>query len=211
MTIERMVAYKVKIADLSGGEWVKKEGMEPSYVVIKRGDKVGRARLLATVVSKFVSEDRKFASMTLDDGSGTIRVKSFNEIKPVEKSEEGSVVDAIGKVREWNGEIYVVPETVTKVSDPNLETLRMLELEKLARRAGAAPKETLLDKLPSKDKSPDLRTRMINLLKDSRDGLTYAELIEKSGSTENEAEPVINDLLSEGVCYEPTPGRVRKI
>jgi RPA family protein len=211
MVIERMVAHKVKIAELSGGDWVKNEGMEPSYVVIKRGDKVGRARLLGTVVSKFVSEDKEFASVTLDDGSGTMRVKTFKTVKPLEKVEEGHVIDAIGKVREYNGEIYVVPETIRRVEDPNFETLRMLELEKLARKAGAKPKETLLEKLPAKDVKADLRTRMVNLLKENRDGLTYSELIGKLAISENEAEPVINDLLSEGVCYEPTPGKIRKI
>jgi len=211
MVIERMVAYKVKISELNGGDWVKNEGMEPSYVVTKRGDKVGRARLLATVVSKFVSEDKEFASVTLDDGSGTIRVKTFKTVKPLEKIEEGTVIDAIGKVREYNGEVYVVPETIRKVDDPNLETLRMLELEKLARQAGGRPKETLLEKLPAKEKAPDLRSRVIELLKSNREGLEYAQLLEKLGASENDAEPVINDLLSEGVCYEPTPGKIRKI
>ncbi len=211
MVIERMVAMKVRIAELNGGDWVKNEGMEPSYVVIKRGDKVGRARILATVVSKFVSEDKEFASVTLDDGSGTIRVKSFKTIKPLEKLEEGNVIDTIGKVREYNGEVYVVPETIRKVDDPNLETLRMLELEKLARQAGSRPKETLLEKLPAKEKAPDLRSRVIELLKSNREGLDYASLIGQLMVSENEVEPVINDLLSEGVCYEPTPGKIRKI
>jgi len=208
MVIERMVAHKVKIAELSSGSWVKNEGMEPSYVVIKRGEKVGRARILATVVSKFVSEDKKFASLTLDDGSGTIRVKAFNEIKPIEKTDEGAVVDAIGKMREYNGEVYMVPETLRKIDDPSMETLRMLELEKLSRQAGAKPKETLLEKLPAK---VDLRTRVIELLKDNKEGLEYAQLIGKLNVSENEAEPVVNELLSEGVCYEPTPGKIRKI
>ena len=209
MVIERMVAQKVRIAELSSGSWVKNEGMEPSYVVIKRGDKVGRARILGTVVSKFVSEDKKFASLTLDDGTGTIRVKAFNEIKPIEKAEEGSVVDAIGKMREYNGEVYVIPEMLRKIDDPNIETLRMLELEKLARQADSRPKETLVEKLP-KDK-PDLRSRAIALLKESKEGMEYGALIAKMGVSENEIEPVINDLLSEGICYEPTPGKIRKI
>lgn len=211
MVIERMVAMKVKIADLNGGEWVKNEGMEPSYVVIKRGDKVGRARILATVVSKFISEDKEFASVTLDDGSGTIRVKSFKTVKPLEKLEEGNVIDAIGKIREFNGEIYMVPETIRKIEDPNIETLRMLELEKLSRQAGGKPKETLLEKLPAKDKPADLRSRVISLLRDNKDGLEYGALLEKLKVPEREAEPVINDLLSEGVCYEPVPGKIRKI
>ncbi len=211
MVIERMVAMKVRIADLNSGEWVKNEGMEPSYVVTKRGDKVGRTRILATVVSKFISEDKEFASVTLDDGSGTIRAKSFKIVKPLEKLEEGNVIDAIGKVREFNGEVYVVPETIRKIDDPNLETLRMLELEKLSRQAGSRPKETLLEKLPAKDKPADLRSRVISLLKDNKDGLEYGALLEMLKVPESEAEPVINDLLSEGVCYEPFPGKIRKI
>lgn len=209
MVIERMVAQKVKIAELNGGEWVKNEGMEPSYVVIKRGEKVGRARILATVVSKFVSENKEFASVTLDDGSGTIRAKSFKTIKPLEKLEEGNVVDAIGKVREYNGEVYVVSETIRKIDDPGMETLRMLELEKLSRQAAGRPKETLLEKLPAK--APDLRSRVMELLKSNREGLDYSSLIGQLKVSENEVEPVINDLLAEGVCYEPTPGKIRKI
>jgi hypothetical protein len=87
----------------------------------------------------------------------------------------------------------------------------MLELEKLSRRAGAKPKETLLEKIPPKEKVQDLRARMIALLRESKDGLEYSQLIEKTGVSENQAEPVINDLLSEGICYEPTPGKIRKI
>ena len=210
MVIERMVASKVRIADLNGGSWVKNEGMEPSYVVTKSGERVGRARILATVMSKFVSEDKEFASITLDDGSDTIRAKSFKTVKPLEHAEVGNVVEVIGKMREYNGEVYVVPEMVSRISDPNMETLRMLELEKIARQAGKKPKETLLEKLP-KAEAPDLRSRIIGLLKENNEGLEYSELLGKLKVREQEAEPVINELLSEGVCYEPTPGKIRKI
>jgi RPA family protein len=210
MVIDRMVACKVRISDLSSGEWVKNEGMEPSYVVTKRGEKVGRARILATVMSKFISEDKEFASVVLDDGSSTIRMKNFKTVKPIEKVEEGHVIDAIGKMREYNGEVYMIPETIRKVDDPNMETLRMLEIEKLGRQAASRPKETLLEKLPA-NKATDLRNRIISLLKENKEGFEYSVLLEKLGISENEAEPVINDLLSEGICYEPTPGKIKKI
>ena len=69
---ERMTAKKVRIVDLVNGEWVQQDGMEPSFVVSKTGEKVSRARILATIVSKFISEDGNFGSVTIDDGTDTM-------------------------------------------------------------------------------------------------------------------------------------------
>ncbi len=97
---KRQTAKKVKVASLTRGEWVKKEGMEPSFVVTPGGEQVSRARVMGTVVAKFVAEDENFASMTLDDFSDTIRAKAFKEVKPLDRAEVGDIVDLIGKVRE---------------------------------------------------------------------------------------------------------------
>jgi uncharacterized protein YeeX (DUF496 family) len=68
----------------------------------------------------------------LDDSTDTIRCKTFVNIKIFDGFGEGDFVDAFGKIREYNGEIYIIPEIVKKV-DPNFETLRLLELEKILR------------------------------------------------------------------------------
>ena len=78
---ERQVARKVAIRWLTSGEWVKREGKEPSFVRTAVGEDVARCRVLATVVQTYVSEDGQFASVTLDDGTDTIRAKAFKEIQ----------------------------------------------------------------------------------------------------------------------------------
>lgn len=199
--IERQTARKVRISSLTGGEWVKQEGMEPSFVVTPSGERVARARILGTVVGKFMAEDGGFASITLDDGSDTIRAKTFKGVKPLDAVTTGEVVDVIGKVREWNGEIYLIPEVVHKVDNPNLELLRRLEI---------AAKIHAMDSSPQEGKE-DLKEQILKIIEGEKEGISYDSLIQKSGKSEQEVEKVINDLLGEGVCYEPTPGKIKKI
>jgi len=225
---ERMTAKKTRIADIVNGEWVQQDGMEPSYVVTSKGGRVSRARILATVVSKFMSEDGNFGSVTIDDGTDTMRAKCFKDLTPLEKAEAGQLVDLIGKVREYNGEIYVMPEVMKHVTDPNLMLLRKLELMKGARESGglegtapaAGEGAGSADKprgpadgaagaaAPEKD---GLRKKVLDIIGASKDGIAYAELIEKSGQGEDKVDGAVNELLSEGICYEPTPGKIRKI
>jgi len=226
---ERMTAKKTRIVDIVNGKWVQQDGMEPSYVVTSSGGRVSRARILATVVSKFMSEDGNFGSVTIDDGTDTMRAKCFKDLTPLEKAEAGQLVDLIGKVREYNGEIYVMPEVLKQVTDPNLMLLRKLELMKGAREAkesGAAadaaegeagraykPSEPSAgtDAGAAATEKDGLRKKVLDIIGASKDGITYADLIGKSGQGEEKVDSVVNELLSEGICYEPTPGKIRKI
>jgi len=51
----------------------------------------------------------------------------------------------------------------------------------------------------------------LDIISSAQDGIEYTKLIEQFGASEAEVEKVINDLLAEGICYEPTPGKIRKI
>ncbi|MFH1364202.1 MAG: OB-fold nucleic acid binding domain-containing protein [Candidatus Aenigmatarchaeota archaeon] len=206
MVIERMTAKKVRISDIMSGRWVKKEGMEPSFVVTNYGDKVSRARILSTIVAKFISEDGNFASITLDDGTETIRAKTFKTIKPIEGLDVGIVVDVIGKVKEYNGEVYIIPEIIKRIEDPNQETLRLLEIKKNLR--GKDELEQPEEQEEDRDK---LRKDILTVVVSSKDGASYDDIMNKIKGDSEQIESVINELLAEGICYEPTPGKIRKI
>lgn len=195
---ERQTAKKVALRWLSQGEWVKMEGKVPSYVVTPQGEQVARCRVLATVVATFVSEDGQFASITLDDGTDTLRAKAFKEIGMLKGIAVGERVEVTGKLREYNGEVYVMPEAIAKVADPNAELLRRLELLQKGPAAAA----------PSKAAEDTARKAVLDALEKGPMG--YAELIELVGD-EAAAERAVTALLEEGVCYEPTPGKIRKI
>ncbi|MBN2042726.1 MAG: hypothetical protein JW754_02870 [Candidatus Aenigmarchaeota archaeon] len=247
--IARQTAKKTALSHLMKGSWVKKEGMEPSFVTTALGENISRARILGTVVARFDSEDGNYSSVTVDDGSDTVRVKAFKEIKILEKLRPGDMIDVVGKVREYTGEIYMIPESIRKVDDPNAELLRRLEIIKKIRGLKRAKemveqnrskysnseelKKFLTDQgieacwidifLNTKSKSAtsaggtpeadknSLRKEILKVIEAGKDGIVYSALMGKVKAKETEIESVINELLSEGICYEPTPGKIRKI
>ncbi len=128
----RATAKKVTIWDLVNGKFVRDSDKFPgSYVITPYGVYVSRARIMGIIVDKFVSDDWLYATLTIDDSTETIRLKLFREdTKIVKKFMIGDLVDAIGKVREYQGEIYILPEIVRKVDSFDWELLRRLEILK---------------------------------------------------------------------------------
>jgi RPA family protein len=241
--ISRQTAKKVRISDIMNGKWVKKEGMEPSYVTTPHGENVSRARILGTVVAKFKSEDGNFGSATIDDGTDTMRIKAFKDLKPLEPAEFGALVDIVGKVREYNDEIYIMPEIIRKIDDPNWELLRKLEI--IVKLRGLEKAKQLIEKLKKdfpntkdlknhlmekhkiesewidlalnkeaeaeEDSRSLLKKEILDILEKNPEGIRYNSLAKKIDAKESETEAAVNDLLSEGLCYEPTPGKIKKI
>ncbi|MCX6817859.1 MAG: hypothetical protein NTU57_03300 [Candidatus Aenigmarchaeota archaeon] len=238
--IARQTAKKVRVWDIVNGTFVKKGGFEPSFVKTPSGEEVARARILATIVAKFVAEDGNYAAVTLDDGSDTIRAKTFKTIKPLDTVEIGDIVDIIGKLREYNGEKYMMPEVVSKVTDPNVEVMRRLEMvykQTAARRAkefveknkSRNPEELrkelsekfgienpIIDALLGDKKAEggdkgSLKKQLLDVINASKDGIVYSQLMKSVKAKGADIESAVDELLNDGMCYEPSPGRIRKI
>ncbi|MCK4531910.1 MAG: hypothetical protein KAT94_03510 [Candidatus Aenigmarchaeota archaeon] len=231
--IERQTAKKVHVWDIMNGSFVRKEGLEPSFVKTKQGEEISRAHILGTVTSKFIAEDGNYASVTIDDGSDTIRLKVFKTTKPLDSLELGDVVDVIGKVREYEGETYVIPEVARKIENPNFELLRRLELiykergikkakDFVEKNKGKDPEETekglekqsvdifLTGEGDGKEKSV-LKKEILQAIESSPEGIVYSELTKRVKAKETDLESAIDELLNDGICYEPSPGKIRKI
>ncbi len=133
MERKRLTAMKAGLSELSSGKWVKKGGFESSYVITPLGRRLSRVRALGLIVDKWASDDGNYATLTIDDGTDTARCKVFVNVDMFNGLAAGDLVDVIGKLREWQGEVYVAPETVRKVP-ADWETLRMLELKDAYRK-----------------------------------------------------------------------------
>ena len=233
---------------MNSGKYIKREGFESSYILTNQGRKLSRVRILALIVGKFISDDEKYAAITLDDSTDTIRCKAFVNTKIFDGFGPGDLVDVFGKVREYNGEIYIMSEIIRK-ADPNMETLRILELEKIIRGQKDKIKKiqtfenqtTDINELKSLVKdhmsqdelkgileaqevnenimqektatASEIKSQILKLIDklDKGEGADYQEIMKKSGLSENDVDFAIQDLLESGMCYEPTPGKIRKL
>jgi len=127
---KRITAIKTEIGEILSGRFVKGEEFLSSYVLTRSGMRVSRARVLSTVVAKFISDDANYGSLTLDDGTGVIRAKAFSNLSVLDGIEIGDLVDVIGRIREYNGERYLLIEIVRRVENVNELLLRKLEVIK---------------------------------------------------------------------------------
>lgn len=126
----RLTAFKVPIGDLTGGRFVEVDGKwEPNYLLTQMGQKVSRVRVMGRILAKFMNEEGTYGTITLDDTTGAIRLKAFRaELRMLKELQMGDLVDCVCKVRKYLDEVYLSPETVVALENPNHELLRRLEL-----------------------------------------------------------------------------------
>lgn len=260
---KRLTARRVEIKDITNGSYHKEEGFSPNYILTDYGLKVSRALIVATVVDKFVNEEGSYGALVIDDGTDTIRCKYFQDVSDVEKTEVGTILELVGKVKQYNDELYVAPELTTE-RGPNWEILRKLEsqeirqkweklLEKVNKLKEEESDEDIINRLKSEnlseeeikpmlsmdeekassgqeersgdkqevrsedgssessDQDEDLEKKVLELVKelDDGEGCDYSEVIDQMDVEDDKIESVINDLLSDGTCYEPRPGKIK--
>jgi len=238
--VERSPAKKVRISDLLNGKYFygNKEEMKPSYVITPFGEKISRVNLIGTVIDKFVNEDGNYSSVTVDDGTEAIRVKSFEGL-PFEKLELGDSVRVIGKLKEYNGELYASHELIKKVKDVNFEVLSRIEilnrlikqkkivddvkslsdqvdevgLKSYARDTYSIDEETLSVIIESKKKEIDYRPAVLEVIQklDEGKGVGIKKLFEVLNLPESVVERALDELINEGSLYEPTIGFLKKV
>lgn len=195
---KRNVAYKFRIGDILQGNAIL-DGEK--FKMLEIGDKhVVRVNLIANVIEKYIQdEEKKFGSLTLDDASGQIKVKTFGEdIEKFNEFSQGDTVMLIGVLRQWNNETYVLPEIIRK-KEPSYLLIRKLETD-LER-----PKE-----LDPKEKS-ELKDKIIGIVKKEEEngGADIEKMILDLKSSPDAINNEIKKLLEEGIIYEPRPGKVR--
>lgn len=197
-SFKRNIAYKYHISSLLTGKSVL-ENERMKFLEI--GDKqVVRVNVIANIVDKYIQEgEKKFGSLTLDDATGQIKVKTFgDDVDKFSSFSQGDTVLVVGMLRSWNNELYVTPD-ILKKKDPSFLLVRKLEIESV------------------KPKTHD--TTQLRVLKDMI--LELVKQAEKEGGIDiekiiiesKESPHVINDeikkLLEDGLVYEPRPGKLR--
>ncbi len=154
---ERQTAVKAKAAHLVNGSYVVREGWEPNYVLCGKR-KISRANILGAVVAKNQDEFSNNSSIVIDDGSGRISARVFEPSRMMESVAVGDLVLVIGRPREYNNEIYLVPEIIRKVEDKRWAEVRMLETEMIENFAPETPeKQPPLNEEPKEEKDKGFR------------------------------------------------------
>jgi hypothetical protein len=207
--MQRQTAFKVRISSLLRGSYVKEEGWQPNYV--DTGSlKVSRANIIGIVIA--VVEESSFKNVLIDDGSGRISLRLFENNQVTVGL--GDIVLVVGRPREFGGERYVVPEILKKVDQKWFE-VRKLELKA---EPAVEPLEEAHDSVSEEVKEATPQEEevianpvdsLISIIKriDSGDGALFDDIARDSKLTN--CEEYINRLLELGEIFEVKPGRFK--
>jgi RecG-like helicase len=205
---KRNIAYKFRIGDILIGKPVMNSvaGTE-RFGFLELGDKkIVRVNVIGNIVDKYESlSETKYVSLTLDDGSGQIRLKAFgDETEKFKNFFQGQTVVVVGVIRHWNSELYISPEII-KEMNPKYLLIRKLETEK--EKAVYSSSNPL-----QKEQITAIKDRILDMIKEAEEegGIETEKLIMKLQEFSPEIiNKEIKRLLEEGIVFEPRPGKIR--
>lgn len=199
---KRHIAYKFRIGDILIGKPIMDEDR---FSFLELGNKkIVRINVVGNIVDKYEREgEKKYSFLTLDDGSGQIRLKSFgDDTEKFKNINQGQTIIVIGVLRYFNNEIYISPEII-KEQDPKYLLVRKMEIEK-NRSQNSEP--------VAKEQIIAIKDKILELIKNSEDegGIDTDKIIMNLRETSPEIiNQEIQKLLEEGIIFEPRPGRLR--
>ncbi|MHA2141296.1 MAG: hypothetical protein ACXADC_01035 [Candidatus Thorarchaeota archaeon] len=136
---ERMTAVRASVIDIINGDYSEDNG---PHVISPHGVELRRVALVGLIVDQYSGQG--FASLTIDDGTETIRAKAWGgEATSLDKVQTNILALVVGKIREYEGELYIVPEIVRELDDPNYMTVHKMErYMAILTRSGVTPEAT---------------------------------------------------------------------
>ncbi len=195
---KRHVAHKMRIGDVLSGKIIM-DGEKFKFLEVNESHIV-RVNIIANITDKFVQDDeKKYATLTIDDASGQIRIKSFgDEIEKLEHFIQGDTIIVVGLLRTWNNEVYITPEIIKK-REPQYLMVRKLELD--------LEKPKILEK----DEISQIRTKILDDVRKNEEngGIDIEKIILDLQQPPQTINQEIKKLLEEGLIYEPRPGKLR--
>jgi RPA family protein len=231
--IKRRTAYRLFIGMISQG---RPEFRDTRFLFSWINHKeTTRVNIIGNITDKFQSEQKPYAAITIDDGTGTIRIKTFSDtLSMIKNFNPGDTINVIGKLAHFNNEIYILPEII-KESSITWLIARKLELEKdfgkeivkrlsdqqsaqqsqqqiqQEQQANQIQETTTEEKIGEETtKEQTTRDEIISKIKQSEpEGLDIDKIILQMNKPVDEINNTITKLLESGDIYEPKPGRLR--
>ena len=200
-------AVRLTIQNILQGTYVQDSEQNPNYLLLENNLKVYRINLFAVVLD--LQKSGSLTNILVEDGTGKIVVRFFEEQKSLTRLTPGSVVLIVGKLRMYNQEKYISPEICKQIS-PLWLKVRSTELNKQKLNGNPLlPQKEQNVNASSVEETALPATKIINLIKqlDSGKGADMGEVMEKSPL--QNTEQILKQMLERGDIFQITPGKVK--
>ncbi len=174
------------------------QGWTPNYIDIE-GIQASRVNVMAIII------DKQDNSLKVEDGTGSIECRLFNETINIEKLKVGDIVLIIAKPREYEQKKYLVPEIVKKIDNKKWIEYRKKELELINYKPVKQEQNIEVKEEPTTNKALLVLEKIKEL--DKGEGVLLEDLLKELDL--EESDKYIDLLLNEGEIFEIKPGRLK--
>lgn len=209
---KRQTAYMFWISDINAAA-IDTSQQYPSFTI--RDKNTIRVNLIAIITAKYVSENGSYATLGLDDGTGSIFAKAWNEdTLIITRQEVGNVVLIIGRLGiNASKEVYVKPEIIRQIEvswlsarKKDLETRYGQPQEKASQVYSGDPVMIIEEEILPATSKFAVRAKVLEVLNNSSDGLDENKIAELSGYGIADVSKAVGELVREGEIYYSRPG-----
>lgn len=197
-----IISHRIPLHILKQGIFQKMEGWNNSYVSIE-GKNIQQINIFGTIIAKDQNTSGKVRAMTIDDSTEQISVRIFDEKQHVlwENASVGQMIRIVGSVREYMGEIYLVPKIMKHIQNPTWFSLQQSWWGKpQTKKVETQNAEKVTDFL---QKDPMSVIEIIRTM-DKGNGVAQEEIL--SHVKEENPKKIIESLVRQGEIFEVRPG-----
>ncbi|MDP7476516.1 MAG: hypothetical protein QF655_02730 [Candidatus Woesearchaeota archaeon] len=203
---KRQTAYKVRVRDILNSKYTKTEGSASNYLEMNE-KKISRVNVVGVIVQKLGLDNYK--TIMIDDGTGRISTRVFEENVLLDKVDVGDIVLIIGRPREFSSEKYIIIETIKKIN-PIWAKVRKLEFEKNVIKDDVFSNKVTSNNEKITEEIVDLTptNKVVKLIRqfDNGNGVSIEEL---SSKNIKDMDKIIDMLLKGGDIFEVKPGKLK--
>ncbi len=224
----RQTAVKIYIKDLLLGTYIQEVEQNPNYLQTINNQNIYRLNVIGIIIQKEILGT--ITNFLIDDSTGTIIARFFEENKYLEQFNVGDIVLITGKIRTYNQEKYISPEIIKKVSSLWLK-IRLKELGSTGasentpiimigkkekqievqqpKMTGRVQQDQILEEVIAEDDIIVPYQKIMQLIRtlDKGEGVRIEEIIEKSPL--QNTEEIIETMLKNGDIFQNNPGKVK--
>lgn len=220
---KRLVAVKACIKDISAGSTISDPG-GPTGLLLPNGVPAYRFNLIGTIVMGPEITDT-CVTIAIDDGTGSLLVRSFDRPELLEDMKVGQVITIIGRPRQHTDGISIAPE-VTKQTTTDWLAVRCKEIELQEKNIPASkpkiasqplnansPRASLSQPVVEEEimfEESNTPERIITQLirkHDTGDGADAADVLSESGIANGMS--IIEKMLKNGDIFAVSQGRYK--
>ncbi len=225
--MERYVAIKVRTSDIIHSELKKDEIGK----YLQLGNiKARRLHFVGVVSNSYFNTETQLAffkitpfrqkptttkptTTTVQESTGEISVRFFRDDFKRAENIDGYLVRVIGKIKEFQGEKYILGEIITDITVLDAELFR-------ADIISISGKPVEKQVTVTESSNGGVEEQISQYIKDNsgKDGIKYTALIsafcengDKEKIPEDTLDKILSDLLTAGIIFEPKIGKFKEI